>query len=150
MGQGGSPSVQREVFGDMRFIGSFVMVFSLVVLLVGVFAVLRLARGIARGRSIGAGDKHGNFDPPTDQKDPIAIARECYARGEIDHDELERYLGKLVKGEHPRRSFSDPPGVDQSPPRVRLARHRGCDHRFMAAFVVGSLNSSAYGFLFGQ
>ncbi|MHB8190937.1 MAG: SHOCT domain-containing protein [Ferrimicrobium sp.] len=100
----------------MMIFGSLVMVFSFIVILVGVFVALRFVGGTAMRRSRGAGDRHESLDSPTVQKDPITIVRERYARGEIDHDELERYLGNLVKGEHPRRSFGDPPGVDQPPP----------------------------------
>ncbi|MDA8354792.1 MAG: hypothetical protein M0Z95_00460 [Actinomycetota bacterium] len=43
-------------------------------------------------------------------RDPLEIVRERYARGEIDHDELERYLDHLLTSEQPRRAAAGPPG----------------------------------------
>lgn len=48
----------------------------------------------------GAGreQEHGH-DQRRAGEDPLAVLRERYARGEIGHDEFERYLDRLVRTE---------------------------------------------------
>lgn len=114
----------------MMVLGPLMMVFGFVVLLLVVFVVLRFVVGGIGGNamrpSCGAGSQRGNLEAPKDQRDPLEIVRERYARGEIDHDELEHYLDNLVVDERPRRSVGDPPGVNQPPPPARRATRRGC------------------------
>jgi uncharacterized membrane protein len=99
---------------DMMGFGPIAMIFGFVVVLFAVFMVLRFVAGGIGGNamrpSCGAGIQRGDLEAPRDQRDPLEIVRERYARGEIDHDELERYLSNLVVDERPRRSVGDPPG----------------------------------------
>lgn len=76
------------------------------------FVVLRFVIGGNAMRPFRrAGSQQGNREAPKDQRDPLEIVRVRYARGELDHDELEHYLDNLVVDERPRRSVGDPPGV---------------------------------------
>ncbi|MHB1509307.1 MAG: SHOCT domain-containing protein [Acidimicrobiales bacterium] len=98
----------------MMVFGPLVMLFGFVVVVLAVFVVLRFFGGGTGGNAIrpssGTGSRRENLEAPRDQRDPIDIVRERYARGEIDHDELERYLHILVVDGQPRRSVGDPPG----------------------------------------
>ncbi len=98
----------------MMVFGPFVMVLGFVVVLLAVFVVLRFVVGGIGGNAMhpsrGTGSRRENLEAPRDQRDPLEIVRERYARGEIDHDELERYLHNLVVDGQPRRSVGDPPG----------------------------------------
>jgi len=111
-------------------LGPLVMVFGFVVVLLAVFVALRFVVGGIGGNamrpSCGAGSQRGDLEARSDQRDPLEIVRERYARGEIDHDELERYLDNLVVDGQPRRSVDDPSGVNQAPPPARRASRRGC------------------------
>jgi uncharacterized membrane protein len=113
----------------MMVFDPLMMVFGFVVMLLVVFVVLRFVvdgiGGNAMRPSCGAGSQRSNLEAPTDQRDPLEIVRERYARGEIDHDELERYLDNLVVDDRPRRSVGDPAEVNQ-PPLGRRATRRGC------------------------
>jgi len=104
-------------------LGPLVMVLGFVVVLLAVFVVLRFVFGGIGGnamrQSCGAGSQRGNLEAPRDQRDPLGIVRERYAQGEIDHDELERYLDNLVVDGEYRRAVSDPSGVSQAPPPAR-------------------------------
>ncbi len=55
---------------------------------------------MAPGRGIGSSQTEGEkrAEQPA-RDDPLAIARERYARGEIDHAELERRVEGLVRSE---------------------------------------------------
>lgn len=69
-------------------------------------AGLAITRGIAHVN--GSLSLHGGQDPhsaasTTATADPIQLVRERYARGEIDHDEMERYLDNLLNTHKPRR-----------------------------------------------
>lgn len=104
-------------------LGPLVMVFGFVVVLLAVFVALRFVVGGISGNamrpSCGAGSQRGDLEAPRNQRDPLQVVRERYARGEIDHDELERYLDNLVVDGQPRRTVDDPSGVSQAPPPAR-------------------------------
>ena len=121
----------------MMVFGSLVMLVVFAVVLVGVMAALRFVAGGAGQRAMGPGcmgrartpgRPASGLEAPNVRTpaDPLEIVRERYARGEIDHDELERYLDNLIVDGQPRRSVSDPSGVDQAPPPARRASRRGC------------------------
>ena len=92
--------------------GPFAMLFGFVVVVLGVIVALRFVVGTG-GNAIGPSRRHGShqtgIEAPREQSDPIEIVRERYARGEIDHDELDRYLSNLVVDERPGRSGGNPP-----------------------------------------
>ena len=115
--------------------GPLVMLVGFAVVLVGVMVALRFVAGGAGQRAMGPGcmgrartpgRPASGLEAPKAAGDPLEIVRERYARGEIDHDELERYLDNLIVDGQPRRSVSDPSGVDQAPPPARRASRRGC------------------------
>lgn len=59
--------------------------------------------------------RHRDVQPPADRpgggsrEDPLAVVRERYARGEIGHDELDRYLDRLLRTDP--AVFQHPPGA---------------------------------------
>ncbi len=91
----------------MMNFGPFAMLFGFVVVLLGVIVALRFVIGTG-GNAIGPSRGHGShgmrLEAPREQSDPLDIVRDRYARGEIDHDDLERYLDNLI-----------PPGRPSSP-----------------------------------
>ncbi len=101
----------------MMVFGPLVMLVGFAVVLVGVMMALRFvaggagrsARGPCMGRARSPGRPASGLEAPKAASDPLEIVRERYARGEIDHDELERYLDNLLTSERPRRA-ADPPG----------------------------------------
>ena len=115
---------------DMMVFGPLMMVFGFVVTLLVVFVVLHFVVGSIGGNamrpSCDGASQRDNVEAPRDQRDPLEIVRERYARGEIDHDELERYLDDLVVDERSRRWVGNPPGVNQPQPPARRATRRGC------------------------
>lgn len=103
----------------MMVFGPLVMLVTFAVVLVGVMVALRFVAGGAGQRAMGPGCMGRVRTPrrPASAReaseaagDPLEIVRERYARGEIDHDELERYLDHLLTSERPRRAAADPPG----------------------------------------
>jgi hypothetical protein len=103
----------------MMVFGSLVMLVVFAVVLVGVMAALRFVAGGAGQRAMGPGCMGrartpgrpvSDLEAPKAAADPLEIVRERYARGEIDHDELERYLDNLVVDERPGRPGRTPPG----------------------------------------
>ena len=93
--------------------GSLAMLLGFVIVVLGVVVVLRFVVGFGGntlGRSSDAANHGARLEAPRDERDPIEIVRERYARGEIDHDELERYLDNLVVDERPSRSGRTPRG----------------------------------------
>ncbi len=106
------------MFGFEPLIMLLVMLIGLVVVLLGVLVALRLVAGGAGRRAMGRGcmgqarirgGPAPGLEAPKPAPDPLEIVRERYARGEIDHDELERYLDNLVVDERPGRTSADPP-----------------------------------------
>ncbi|MDA8063730.1 MAG: SHOCT domain-containing protein [Actinomycetota bacterium] len=102
----------------MMVFGPLVMLIGFVVVLVGVMVALRFVAGGAgqgamgpgcMGRTRTPGRRVSGLETPRPAPDPLEIVRERYARGEIDHDELERYLDNLVVDERPGRTSADPP-----------------------------------------
>ena len=70
------------------------------------FAATVLRRAFGRSGPMGMGCGFGPSHPiaekttePPAREDPLAIVRERYARGEIDHAELERRLEGLLRSE---------------------------------------------------
>ena len=101
----------------MMVFGPLAMLLGFVVVVLGVVVVLRFVLGSfganTLGRSSDAANQGARLEAPSaprDERDPIEIVRERYARGEIDHDELERYLDNLVVDERPGRPGRDPRG----------------------------------------
>ena len=102
----------------MMLFGPLVMLVGFVVVLVGVLVALRFVAGGAGQRAVGPGcmgrartpgTPASGLEAPKAAADPLEIVRERYARGEIDHDELERYLDHLVTSERPGRASAAPP-----------------------------------------
>ena len=104
----------------MMVFGLLVMLVGFAVVLVGVMVALRFVAGGAGQRAIGPGcmgrartpgRPASGLEAPNVRTpaDPLEIVRERYARGEIDHDELERYLDHLLTSERPGRAAA-PPG----------------------------------------
>jgi hypothetical protein len=102
----------------MMLFGPLVMLVGFVVVLVGVLVALRFVAGgagqgaIARGcmsRARTPSRPASGLETPRSAPDPLEIVRDRYARGEIDHDELERYLDHLLTSERPGRTSADPP-----------------------------------------
>ncbi len=89
----------------MMVFGPLAMLLGLVIVVLVVVVVLRFVvggfGGNTLGRSSDAANQGARLEAPRDQRDPLEIVRERYARGEIDHDELERYLDNLVVDERP-------------------------------------------------
>ena len=89
----------------MMVFGPLAMLLGFVIVVLGVVVVLRFVVGSfganTLGRSSDAAQQGRRLEAPRDERDPIEIVRERYARGEIDHDELERYLDNLVVDERP-------------------------------------------------
>ena len=80
----------------------------LVVIPVVIALVVSVARRFAPGRSgpMGMGCGFGSSRPEGDERterpvreDPLAIVRESYARGEIDHAELDQRVEGLLRSE---------------------------------------------------
>ena len=103
----------------MMVFGPFVMLVGFAVVLLGVIVASRFVAGGAGQRAVGPGcmgsartpgRPASGLEAPKAAADPLEIVRERYARGEIDHDELERYLDHLLTSERPRRAAADPPG----------------------------------------
>ena len=103
----------------MMVFGPLVMLVTFAVVLIGVMVALRFVAGGAGQRAMGRGctgrartpgRPASGLEAPKAAGDPLEIVRERYARGEIDHDELERYLDNLLTSERPRRAAADPPG----------------------------------------
>ena len=76
------------------------------------FAVTVFRRAAGRsgpmGPACGFGPAHPAADERTERpvrEDPLAIVRERYARGEIDHAELEQRVEGLLRSEEPARSW---------------------------------------------
>ena len=94
--------------------GSLAMLLGLVIVVLGVVVVLRFVVGGIGGNTLGrssdAAQQVRRLEAPRDERDPLEIVRERYARGEIDHDELARYLDNLVVDERPSRSGHTPRG----------------------------------------
>ena len=95
-----------------------VMLVGFAVMLIGVMVALRFVAGGAGQRAMGPGcmgrartpgRPASGLEAPKAAGDPLEIVRERYARGEIDHDELERYLDHLLTSERPGRAAA-PPG----------------------------------------
>ena len=99
---------------DMMVFGPLAMFLGLVVVVLGVVVVLRFVvggfGGNTLGRSSDAAHQGARLEAPKAAADPLEIVRERYARGEIDHDELARYLDNLVVDERPSRSGHTPRG----------------------------------------
>ena len=105
------------VFGPLVMLVG-VAVVLLVVVLLGVMVASRFVAGGGGQRAIGPGYMGGARTPgrpvsgleaPKAAADPLVIVRERYARGEIDQDELERYLDHLLASERPGRASATPP-----------------------------------------
>ena len=98
----------------MMVFGPLAMLLGLVIVVLGVVVVLRFVVGGIGGNTLGrshdAAHQGARLEAPGDDRDPIEIVRERYARGEIDHDELARYLDNLVVDERPGRPGRDPRG----------------------------------------
>ncbi len=98
----------------MMVFGPLAMLLGFVVVVLGVVVVLRFVLGSFGGNTLGrssdAASQGARLEAPRDERDPIEIVRERYARGEIDHDELERYLDNLVVDERPGRPGHTPRG----------------------------------------
>ena len=98
----------------MMVFGPLAMLLGLVIVVLVVVVVLRfVVGGNTLGRSSDAANQGARLEAPSaprDERDPIEIVRERYARGEIDHDELERYLDNLVVDERPGRPGHTPRG----------------------------------------
>ena len=102
---------------DMMVFGPLAMFLGLVVVVLGVVVASRLVAGGAAQRAVGPGcmgrartpgRPASGLEAPQAAADPLEIVRERYARGEIDHDELERYLDNLVVDERPGRPGHSP------------------------------------------
>ena len=96
----------------MMTFAPFAMLFGFVVVVLGVIVAIRFVVGTgsnAIGPSCGHRSHQTDLEAPRQQSDPLEIVRERYARGEIDHDELERYLSNLVVGKRPGHSGGNPP-----------------------------------------
>ena len=102
----------------MMVFGPLVMLVGFVVVLVGVLVALRFVAGGTGQRAMGPGCMSrartpgrpvSGIEAPKAAADPLEIVRERYARGEIDLDELERYLDKLLATERPGSASADPP-----------------------------------------
>lgn len=101
----------------MMVFGPLMMLVGFAVVLVGVMVALRFVAGGAGHSAMGPGctgragtpRRPSGLETPKAASDPLEIVRERYARGEIDHDELERYLDNLLTRERPRRGVADPP-----------------------------------------
>ena len=102
----------------MMLFGPLVMLVGFAVVLIGVMVALRFVAGGAGQRAMGPGcmgrartpgRPASGLEAPKAAGDPLEIVRERYARGEIDHDELERYLDNLLTSERPGRAAA-PPG----------------------------------------
>jgi uncharacterized membrane protein len=102
----------------MMVFGPLVMLVGFAVVLIGVMVALRFVAGGAGQRAMGPGcmgrartpgRPASGLEAPKAAGDPLEIVRERYARGEIDHDELERYLDHLLTSERPGRAAA-PPG----------------------------------------
>ena len=98
----------------MMVFGPLAMLLGFVIVVLGVVVVLRFVLGSFGGNTLGrssdAAQQVRRLEAPRDERDPLEIVRERYARGEIDHDELERYLDNLVVDERPGRPGHNPRG----------------------------------------
>ena len=102
----------------MMVFGPLVMLVGFGVVLLGVIAASRFVAGGAgqgavgpgcMGRAHTPGRPASGLEAPRTTADPLEIVRERYARGEIDHDELDRYLDHLLTSERPGRASATPP-----------------------------------------
>jgi uncharacterized membrane protein len=102
----------------MMVFGPLVMLVTFAVVVLGVVVASRVVAGGARRRAVGPGCMGrartpgrpvSGLEAPKAAGDPLEIVRERYARGEIDHDELERYLDHLLASERPDRAVAEPP-----------------------------------------
>lgn len=83
---------------SMMVVWPFLMLFGLVliVLIVRAFSYGGTSQNLRKHRD-------ERFDPETfvKKRDPLEVVRERYARGEIDHEELEQCLSDLLRSERP-------------------------------------------------
>ncbi|MHB8293350.1 MAG: SHOCT domain-containing protein [Acidimicrobiales bacterium] len=97
----------------MMIFGPLFMLFGFMVAVLGVVLLLRLVTGAGAstsGHSCGRAAEGRPTEARRDEHDPLDIVRERYARGEIDHDELERYLANLLPPRQPNHPASAPRG----------------------------------------
>lgn len=68
----------------------------------GILASYSRLRGVVRDADAGGRGtrKHGNSE--AENRDPAAVLRDRYARGEIDEEEFERKLDRLLESERER------------------------------------------------
>lgn len=83
----------------------FIVMFVVVVAAVTAVTMV-LARGGRRQDPAGHGPQQDR-GPGQAGEDPVTVLRERYARGEIGHDEFERYLDHLVRTEPPSARWHD-------------------------------------------
>ena len=83
---------------SMTVVGPFMMLVGLVVivLIARVFFYGGISRNLRDRR-----DERVNPETFVKNRDPLEVVRERYARGEIDHEELEQYLSNLLRSEGP-------------------------------------------------
>ena len=102
----------------MMVFGPLVMLVGFAVVMLGLIVASRFVAGGVGQRAMGPGCMGRDRTPgrpapgletPKAAADPLEIVRERYARGEIDHDELERYLDHLLTSERPGRTSADSP-----------------------------------------
>ncbi len=86
-------------------VGWSMMVVWPLMMLVGLVVVVLFARAFFYGgtsRNLrNRRDERSNPETFVKKRDPLEVVRERYARGEIDHEELEQYLSNLLRSEGP-------------------------------------------------